>query len=536
VLIRGAPTTLEFELNQGSNPDRPVTAGPLVRSSHLVASIDDPIAGTSTRIPVVGPKPDGSYSAKVTVPATSTAGFVYLGLTASFSTPGGTPIAPQYRSFDVPVRFPPGQGFPTISPATLDLPSLHGVGEVKGTLTVKASSVSSGCVWLGAPKVDAPSGAGRIKVKVSPEAGSARRCVHLDKGETRRFNVGLLPSSEARGTVSASFPVHLRSDLVDTEHVVSVPASFAMAPAPNAVTRAVLLVVLVLIGTLLPLLLLHVLNVLGARFAAPNRLRVIRMPVEMARGGRLLRRDGESGAELGRGETLAGQGSRQVRELEIGGLKLETVASGSLRDRTFELFRGPYGVARANDRKLVAGARQPLRSWREGTAHEVPLGLAGTWIFRFDALRPAEAGDTEEAVDPYAAAATAPQKREGDMFFAPADSHGEPRREPPAPRKPREAAIEGELILLISDGPPLDQGNVLYEQAEEGLKAADALWEERRPEPEPQPAPAEPDEPMETPDAPVTPPADVPKGWKPNSEPAERPAQRPAKGTNEDFF
>ncbi|HMI82073.1 MAG TPA: hypothetical protein VK480_09830 [Solirubrobacterales bacterium] len=535
VLIRGSPTKLGFELRQGSNPDQPVTAGALVRSAHLFATIDDPISGSSTRVPVTGPDSDGTFSAKVAIPSTSTAGFVYLGLTASFSTPGGTPIAPQYRSFDVPVRFPPGQGFPTISPSTLDLPSLHGVGETEGILTVKASSVASGCVWLGPAEVEnAPSGAGKVVATVTPEAGSADRCISLGKGEERRFTVRLKPSSEARGTVTASIPVHLRSDLVETEHVVSVPVAFAMARAPGVGTVA-LTVVLILLGVLLPLLLLHLLNGFGAWFAAPNRLRAIRLPVEMAHGGPLRRRD--EGSEIGRGESLHVQGERRVRELEVGGLEFETVASGSVKDRTFELFRGPYGIVRSKGRKLIAGAKQPLRSWRDGTAHQVPLGLAGTWIFRFDALRPAESGREEAAVTAPGAA-----RQEGN-FFAPSEP---PVVESSARPKPREARIEGELVLLISDGPPLDQGERLFEQAEEGLKAVDSLWEEARPEPEPEPepeaAPAPSDdegdgfrEPEEAPGPPI-PPAPEPKGWTPAPGPAKKPGRKPGKGGDDNFF
>jgi len=537
VLIRGAPTTLDFKLVQGSDPERAVSGGPLVRSSHLVASIEDPVAGTSTEVPVAGPKPDGTFSARVTVPPTSTAGFVYVGLTANFSTAAGTPIAPQYRSFELPVRFPPGHGFPTISPSSLELPSLRGKGEVEGTLTVTGSSVSSGCVWIGEPDVDAPEKAGKVVAVIAPEAGSADRCVTLGKGEERTFTVRLKPADEATGTVTASIPVHLRSDLVEEENVVTVPATFAMGPPPNVVKQVVLFVVLILAGTLLPLLLLHFLNLTGAKFPAPNRLRAIQLPVEMTRGGRLRPRDGEGpGFELGRGRSLAADGSRPVRELELGDLKLEAVASGSPADRTFELFRGPYGVARAGGRKLIAGAQQPLRSWSGGASQEVPLGLGGTWIFRFDGLRPAEKREAEEP-DALAGAATeAAAGQDGDVFFLPGGSGGEPPSSKAAVAPPpREAAIEGELYLLIHDAPPYDQGDELFEAAEQGLREADELWQEAEPEPEPAAAEAEAEpEPVE-PAEPPAPPREEPRSWSPLGEPEERPGERPGRGSD-DFF
>lgn len=482
VLIRGSPTKLHFNLVQGSDPDSAVTTGPLLRSARLIASIDDPVAGTSTRVPVRGPNADGTFSATVTIPPASTAGFVYLGLTAAFSTASGTPIAPQYRSFRASVRFPPGQGFPTISPATLELPTLRGTGQVEAQFTVKGSSVSPGCVWIGAPKVQAPSAAGKVKSEISPPAGSAGDCIRLGKGEERQFTVRFAPDSEASGTVTASLPVHLGSDLVKGDRVVTLPATFVMGRAPNTVTLVVLLVGLILLGALLPLLLLHLLNRQGARFIAPNRLRVVELPVEMERGGRL-RRSGEGGdprTGLDRGESLASHGDRPVRDLDLGDLHLEAVASGSLKDRTFVLFRGPYGVARAGGRRLLAGFKQPLRSWQDGTAQEVSLGLAGTWIFRLDALRPADAQETWSAFDQ----PPVPVQPESGERFLLAPTQPEGASGPPVPQ-PREAKIEGRLVLLITDGPPVDQAEALFDAAEQGLRDAEDLWEEARPEPEP---------------------------------------------------
>jgi hypothetical protein len=534
VLIRGSPTKLTFKLTTGSDPDQAVTSGPLLRSAHLIASVEDPVAGTSTRIPVAGPAPDGTFSAAVKIPSSSTVGFVYLGLTASFSTAAGTPIAPQYRSFDIPVRFPPGQGFPTVSPATLSLPSLRGDGDTEGGLTVKGSSVSAGCIWIGPPDIDAPSEAGRVGVTISPTAGTARHCLRVEKGEERHLEVRLSPSSEATGTVTASIPVHLSSDIVETDHVVSVPARFAMAPAPNDVVRNFLLAALVLLGTLLPLLLLHVLNVFGARFAAPNRLRALDLPVEMSHGGRLRRR-GEDGppVEVDRGEALFAHGSRPVRELKLKSVEFEAFASGSLADRAFELFRGPYGVARAAGRKLVVGSAQPLRSWRGGATHEVPLGLAGTWIFRFDGLRPAETGEGAAGVPIEGSRSAA--GRDEDDFFAPRRDRGRAEGAQ-TPRAPRKATIEGRLILLTSDGPPVDQAEVLFGLAEQGLLGADELWEEEEPKSE-EPGPGG-DEGLVTEPEPAPPPP--PSGetdWQTLPAPPERPRNKPkGGGARDDYF
>jgi hypothetical protein len=464
VLYRGVPTTLSFDLVQGSDSNAPVNDGPLIREAHLTATIDDPVSGASIPVPVRGPRPDGSFQARVLVPRSSTAGFVYVGLTAELSTPGGTPIVPQYRSFNVPVRFPPGQGFPTVSPATLDLPSIEGLGEAAGVLTVRGSSVGPGCVWLGAPRIEAPTAAGHIDAEISPRPGSASNCTPIGKGEVRQFTVRLRPSAEAGGSVTGSLPVHLRSEIVDGDHVVSVPISFAMTTAPNQAARVALSIVLVILGALLPLLLLHGLNLAGARFPAPSRLRAVVLSVELARDGRLrYDSDGEAISDPSRGMSLSHLGSRRVRELEVGGLELEAVASGKLRDRAFELFRGPYGVATAGGRALFAVGRQPLRAWRGGACHEVPLGLTRTWIFRLDAIRPPEPKKPVEAGDRAAGWSPGEAPPAGDDFFASASSATEEVHADGdgAARPDGEAIIEGELVILISDGPPPDQGGGL---------------------------------------------------------------------------
>jgi hypothetical protein len=308
-----------------------------------------------------------------------------------------------------------------------------------------------------------------------------------------------------------------------------------MAPAPNEVTRLVLLVVLILLGALLPVLLLHALNLQGARFTAPNRLRAIEIPVEISRGGRLRRRgeEGEVEPTLDRGQSLHAHGTRAVRELELGAVKLEAVASGSFQDRTFDLFRGPYGVARADGRRLVAGSNQPLRSWRGGTAQEVSLALFGTWILRIDGVRPAAEGPPADA---YAVAAeSAAPAAEGDFFAgSPPREAAEPAE---APRGPREPTIEGQLVLLTSDGPPVDQAKVLFAEAEQALQDADDLWEVERPEPES--AVAEPnEEPLEAPADPVDAPQAAPprsREWTPDSTPRKQPRDEGNRGDG-DFF
>jgi hypothetical protein len=521
-LIRGSPTELHFKLASGSHPDRSVTSGPLFESAHLVAAIEDPVAGTSTRVPVAR-KADGTFSTTVRIPPSSTTGFVNLGLTADFSTPAGTPVAPQYRAFTLRVHPPPNQGFPYVSPLQLELPTLRGVGEVTGRLTVRGSKVAGSCVWIGAPEVAAPQGAGEVSTSIDP-AATAGHCVHLDKGEVRQFTVGLTPAASATGQVTATIPVHLRSDIVKTPQVVTVPLSFSMAPPRDVGRLIALLVALVLLGALLPLLLLYGLNKAGAHFPSPSRLRVLDLPVEMSLGGSLRRLGEDAGAELGRGDSLSGHGSHAVRELKLGTVHLTAVAGGSFADRSFDLFRGPYGVARADGKKLFAGAARPLRSWRGGTSQEVPLELDGTWIFRLDERRPAQAGTAPPPE------AESPIQVPGAYFPSPS-----PATDAPAATAPRPASIAGRLVLLITDGPPIDQAAVLFAAAEQGLQSIDALWEEEAPPAESGRPPAEGDaEPDPGEPATATEPAATtdpePTGWQVSSTPRTTPEPKPGSG------
>ncbi len=473
-LIRGVSTRLKFDLTTGGDADAVTHTGPLVRSARLSATIDEPVASRSTPVRVSGPDEDGGFSALVTVPDSSTAGFVYLGLTASFSTPSGTPIASQYRAFNLPVGLPPNQGYPTVSPASLDLPSLQGQGTAEGVLTVTGSAASAGCVWVGEGPVAAPSAAGDIKPVIAPAAGDSQHCIPIGKGESRELRIELTPADEASGSVSVELPVHLRSDLVDRDRVVSVPLSFSMTRAPDAKTWIVF-ALLIAAGALFPLLLLHLLNFASGRFTAPNQLRALALPVEMQRNGRLRSPGVADGSPIERGGSLSDKGGAPVRDLDFEGVHFHAVASGSRKDGTFVLFRGPYGIATANGAKVVAGSEgHRLRSWRDGEASEVPLSLAGTWVLRVGGVRRPVSGPASPAQARVSESATLAGD---DRFFAnpastaPVEPAGHDRNE-----AAREPMLEGTLILISSDVHP-NQNEALFREAGEVLGERDDLWE-----------------------------------------------------------
>ena len=472
-LIRGVPSRVALALVGGGDSGGRVSTGPLVSAARLGATLDEPVENRSRPVRVRGPDGDGAFSATVTVPSSSTAGFAYLGVTANFSTPSGTPIAPQYRAFDLPVRLPPNQGYPSISPTSLDLPSLRGEGLVDGALTVTGSAAAAGCAWVGEPQVTAPSAAGRVEPVIAPLATDAEHCVPIGKGEKRELTIEVEPQNEASGTASIELPIHLRSDLVDGERVISVPVAFTMKRAPGVETW-LLFALLIAIGALLPLLLLHLLNLAGARFTPPNKLRALTLPVEMPRHGRLRSADLADASAIGRGESLERHGTSPVRGLTVAGVEFRTVASGSWTDRTFELFRGPYGVATAAGSRLLAGSvRQRLRSWRGGSAQEVPLALAGTWVLRVGRLRPA-VPPAPSSVPSHSS--EAPQVGDGDFFATPAVGAAAGASGDGDGTMGNEAVLEGTLILLSSDA-EAKQNETLFREAEQVLAERQDLWD-----------------------------------------------------------
>ncbi|MDQ3725038.1 MAG: hypothetical protein M3335_03960 [Actinomycetota bacterium] len=436
-LIRGTPTKLDLALKgPNENSGSQLRAGPLLEAASISASLEDPVAGTSTPVRVVGPDQEGGFSTKVKVPADSSAGFVYVSLTSHLAIPGGTPVAPQYRSYDIPVRFPPGQGYPTLSPSSLNLDSIEGDSGTKAELTVTGSSVAGGCVWIDTPELEAP---GRVTAETDPAAASADGCLRVGKGEEQVLEVNFSSTSSETGDVSGSVPVHLSSDIVAGERTISVPVSFAISSPPNAVRRDALLVVLILFGALFPLLFLHLLNYLNARFTGPQDLLFLAQDAEAGPGGLAVSVAPEY--TVFKPLTFEGE-SRKVRTLLIDQLRLRTVASGGIAG----LFRGPYGVAEvAGGGPLTAGGpHRPLRTWREGAAQEVPLSLAGTWFFvpqaTVEVEPPADFSDLW-----------------GDVSAAGAASADADR-------------VRGHLILVIANGGDPEMGKELLAEADRALR------------------------------------------------------------------
>ncbi|WP_026909796.1 VWA domain-containing protein [Patulibacter minatonensis] len=413
-IVRGAPTTLRLALQRRDGTR--VTGGPLITGGTMTAEVTDPESSETSPVSVT-PEPGGLFVARTSLPGSSAAARLFLKATIEFSG-RDLQVAQQTGSFQLAVRDPPGQGFPVVTPDELHLPSIAGADTAGAMVTITGSSSGGGCVTFGTARVSGPG-----RPTVATDAGTG--CVRVGRGQRRTVRVTITTKDDdATGSVDATLPITLQSDLKRGEtRSVLLRLDGEVYSKPKVALRWAIVSVLTLLGIAIPLLLLHVLNVLSARFAPPQRVRaqvvddVVVRPADVSTDRGPLRRDWEAFGLL----SDTGQ-SRAVRELSVGPVALHAVASGSREDRRLTLFSGPYGVATSDGRPIVgglagAGEVVPLRG---GVAHEVPLGLAGSWLFVPEDIR-----WPEEAAAAY-----------GD------DGDG--------PAQPDE--VRGTLVLFVADG------------------------------------------------------------------------------------
>jgi hypothetical protein len=445
-LIRGEASKLTFALSQRSGQRAAVNS--LTRSAVLAVDTTDPVTGHASRV-VIAPEGEADlYGGTATVPIESEAPFLLVNAAVRFPLVDGVAVAPTEGAFRLPVRQPAREGYPTVAPLQLQLASVSGRSKTTGVLTMRASPDAAGCVWLGAAAIRTPEGVGSVSVTTAPAASSAASCIHLAKGESRRVEVTFEPARVATGTVRATLPIMLISTVTQGSRTVAIQATFALYPAPNVAKRIWLTVVLTLLGILIPVLLLHGLNVAGARFTEPQKLQWLAQDVVVDPSRGLQSVDGgQIKTRFGDFEEVSGQGlPHKERSLHIDRFELRTIPSGSLQDRVFGLLRGPYAVAESDGEPLLAGAPQPLRVWRDGAEHEVPLTLPGTWLF----------------LPTYV-----PVRAEDGLM-------GEPGEAEP---------VAGRLLLLIADHDHHERGVELAQSAGVALRAYDWKSFNARPEP-----------------------------------------------------
>jgi hypothetical protein len=467
-VTRGEPTRLRFRLVDRSG--KTLTGGPLLPAASLTGTMTDPTSGRSTPFKLTGPSPRGEFTGTVVLSPRSAAAYVFVDLDATFGTPDGTSLVARHRSLRLLTEFPESAGYPKVTPTELAPPKLEGTGPTRGKLTVTGSRFADGCVWIENARLDGPDGAGAITAKPPAGATSATRCLRVRRGERRELTVTFEADHQAIGFVEGSLPVHLLSSKTPGERTVQIEARFPM-DRPDSVWKW-LIILGGILGTAFPLLLLHGLNTRNARFAEPGELMVLERDVKVSPYGGLESADGGR-LDVTYTDFAELPGARHGEDgLSLDLVELRPVASGSVKDRVNRLFQGPYGVATARDRPIVAGASQPLSVWRDGTAHEVPLALSGTWIF-------------------YSTAE--PAARDGSGSDADAGPW-EPPSDDPEPEARSDDAVAGKLLLVVSRGATTPDCQALLISAEEAMRTqSPERLRPKAPEPEPKSADQEPD-------------------------------------------
>lgn len=477
VLTRGEKTRVRFRLDDAEGGD--LEPNPVTQMLDSKAQLGSPTSGDYEGLDVRGPDENLELSTNVDMPVDNSSGIADIGLTINFDAPDGHFIEPIYQPFSFEVKLPDSLGYPSLSPAELNLASITGDGESSGEVTLTGTS-GNGCVWLNEVEVAAPADAGEVDVRTEPDAQAESSCIPLAKGESKTVTVVVAPANQADGTVEVELDFGLASSIKPGENQISsVHTTVPIAKSADVPARLAILIGLIILGAALPVLLLHLMNRSSAEFSAPQSVLHLRRKVQLDQGSGLLI-DAETSAEVDPNYsnfTPVKSSGREagVRGFELGSLVFRSVASISRTPRILSLFHGPVGVVRTSDpMKVLAGGQVTLRSWSDHRWQEVPLGLPGTWIFEpvlarttktFVSTDSEPAREDSAGIDPWAGGGGA-TSIEASGPIGSASS----KREATPP------SVSGTLTLLIHYGGSTDQGRKLLEKAQQRLKEID--WSE----------------------------------------------------------
>ena len=229
------------------------------------------------------------------------------------------------------------------------------------------------------------------KVDVSPSPDARSRCLHVGAAGRRTIAVVVRPRDAASGRASGRLTFHLIGS-TGKSLTTLVRVSFDMHPAPNPARAITLFVGLLIAGLCFPVALLLCLNWLGARFEAPQLLRFLARDVEIGPDGELSAPHSEPlDTSPALFEDVANEpiGGKRSFDLDNGRFRFATRVLGHRGERFPSLLLGPYGVVDTDSGMVMAGTTErPLRSFDRAGRAEVPLGLAGTWVFEPDPRQP----------------------------------------------------------------------------------------------------------------------------------------------------
>lgn len=372
----GTQTTFDLSLE---TPDgRSLPPGVLADGAQISAGLFD--AGGADSAPVAITREGTSYQVSFNVPATSQAASYELDAAATLPSVDGVPVTAGRATFTLKRAFPPGTPQPLDT--YLSFPTLRGSDPSTALLHLQGTAGGSGCAWIGSVDPVAPGQAHGVGV-APVQHGSRATCAPTAPGQTSTLRVTIHADHPAIGSLGGTATLHL-SGPDGGDHVVTIPIRGRLDVKHDIPVEAAIVALLVVAGLLLSLLVVHILNVWTALFIAPQRVRYRCVEVEVQPGGWVRSRGSQAlGLDVDPADfelLQRGGRARGARRLTVGGVALATVASGSLRDRTFGPLRGPYGTAYAHN--LIAGTDTKVhpRAGR-GDRVEVPLDLHRTWLF-----------------------------------------------------------------------------------------------------------------------------------------------------------
>lgn len=429
---KAATVTLGFTDSLGQR----VQNSPLLNGATLQAKLVD--LDTNSQLPLtVSPAGTGQWTTTFT-PIARGGGVPHLALALNSLLVPSAGVTVTTEPRQTPLTISPPPSYPRVAQSELLLPSVRGLGSTRGTVTINGPDRGSGCVWLSASAVGLPQRADIGKLSVTPAPSSPSACMHVQSGQKRTITVVAKPRVSGTGRATGALTFHL-IDSAGGQLRSAVQVSFDMQPAPNVGRAIVIFVLLLAFGIAIPLGLLFLLNWFGARFARPQLLRYVARDVELSDEG--LTALGGDPLDVSAAEFKLVANERRVEakrtfELDDGRFRFTGRAvrrRGERRqgERIPSLLLGPYGVVETHSGLAVAGARGArLDHFRSAGTHEVPLSLAGTWIF-----------------DPDRAQVTGPDP------LSELQLEGDP---PPQP-------LRGRLLMFVPSDVPQDGSEVLLE-------------------------------------------------------------------------
>ena len=372
-VVIGETTPLEIGLVDGEGS--PLTPGGLVKAVQITAAVTDPASGRTTELGRVEPDAEGKAQIQYAVPRDLAAGSVTLTLTTSVTTPSGLVLRP--TSGRTPLTVRPPADFPTVSPAALDLDVITATRARAAELVVTGGTKAAGCIWVEGIETGAlPPDAERLVTSIQPQADSRETCLRVAAGEKRTLTVRVGPARSASGPVQATVELRLVSENSPEQLKQSVPLAAELVLPVDEPRRLALFLALLAVGLLVPFLLLHIANMLSARFAGAEYLRSARIPVQVV-NNEISRRQGPP--------RLLTVSAEEFRNVPVQDTRPTTIDSSGLAFRRVlpKLpVRIPYAEVEAGGRAVTSSGGH---RWRRGScAGRLTLQLAGDWVFVLD--------------------------------------------------------------------------------------------------------------------------------------------------------